>query len=421
LNIHHGENVLVSVLIQLIVILVAARLAGNAARFVGQPRAVGEIVAGLLLGPSFLGWVLPDFSHAIFTADATVPMQIISQIGLILLMFQIGSEFDFSVVGHKFSMVGLVLASVGVPVVVGFSLAWVGQSVLAPNINPVLFAGFVAVAFSITAVPILGRILREYNLQKHPLGVLAISIAAANDILGWLMLAAVSTLATAQFSSVQFGLSVFGVVGLVILLFYVGPPFATALFKKWPVNNATLHPSLMVVVLVFIFVCGICTQKLGLFTIFGGFLCGVIFHKHHAFVEAWQRHIGTFVLVFFLPVFFTYSGLRTQILGLVSLEDWLWCLAILLAAIFAKIIPVYGAARATGNDHNHAIILGVLMNTRALMELIVLNVGFSLGLMPQKVFTMLVIMAIVTTILTGPFLRIFLPRIGVAVNATRDA
>lgn len=160
---------------------------------------------------------------------------------------------------------------------------------------------------------------------------------------------------------------------------------------------------------------------LGIFTIFGGFLAGLLFHQYRSFVDAWHGQIGTFVLVFFLPVFFTYTGLRTNVLGLESKSDWEWLLVVLVAAILGKVIPVYLAGRVCGFVHRESAILGSLMNTRALMELIVLNIGYDLGFIPQKIFTMLVIMALVTTVMTGPLLRVLLPRAGYVIPVGVEA
>jgi Kef-type K+ transport system membrane component KefB len=166
---------------------------------------------------------------------------------------------------------------------------------------------------------------------------------------------------------------------------------------------------------------GICTYRLGIFTIFGGFLAGLLFHHDRKFVEAWRAQVGKFVLVFFLPVFFTYTGLRTNVLGLTTASDWSWLTVVLAAAILGKIIPVYLASRGSGFNHQESTVLGCLMNTRALMELIVLNIGFDLGFIPQNVFTMLVIMAVVTTVMTGPLLRVLLPRAGYQIPVGIEA
>jgi Kef-type K+ transport system membrane component KefB len=418
------EHTVVATLLQLIVIILFARVAGSVARAVRQPRAVGEIVAGLLLGPSFLGFLWPDLSGTIFAADAAAPMLILSQIGLILLMFQIGSDFEF---GHlrelrnRKAVIYVALASICVPLVVGLLLGLLTAPFLAPGIDVLTYSLFVGIAFAITAVPILGRILREYALTRTETGVIAITAAAANDVVGWVALAGVAAYASAQFSTGQSALQIGGILLLLVFLWFVGRPGADWLVRRFPIEQGQPSNGLVAIVLALIFVAGITTEKLGIFTIFGGFLLGLLFHRHLDFVEAWRRQIGQFVLVFFLPIFFTYTGLRTNVLGLDTASDWLWCGAILFAAVAVKVIPVYIAARLAGLGSQQSSILGVLMNTRALMELIVLNIGFSLGFIPQDVFTILVIMAVATTIMTGPLLQVMLPRAGYRIDNLIEA
>jgi Kef-type K+ transport system membrane component KefB len=424
LTLHQTENLLVSVLIQLIVIVLAAQLAGKAARLAGQPRAVGEIVAGLMLGPSLLGYFLPDLSQALFTPEAGVPMQVLSQIGLILLMFQIGCDFDFGHLSEARNRRATVLvagASIIVPLAAGFAAGWVSQPALAPGIDRLIYASFVSVALAITAVPILGRILAEYGLTRHEVGVIAISAAAANDVAGWVLLAVVAAMASASLSLPAAALQLAGLTLMAAALRYAAQPLVNHYFDGTKNDGNPLPPMAMALVLAGIFLCGIITQKLGIFTIFGGFLFGLLFHKHRRFVEAWRQKAGQFVLVFFLPVFFTYTGLRTNVLGLTTGQDWLWCAALFAAAVGAKIIPVYFAARTGGMDRPQSRIVAVLMNTRALMELIVLNVGFSLGFIPPSVFTMLVLMAVGTTVMTGPLLRVLLPKAGLQLARLVDA
>lgn len=274
---------------------------------------------------------------------------------------------------------------------------------------------------AITAVPILGRILREFDLTRTEIGVVAISAAAINDVAGWVLLAGISAYASAQFSPGTIGLQLAGIALLAALAWYALRPLARRLLVTMPVRNGELPPNLMTVIVCFVFVMGVCTNFLGIFTIFGGFLAGLLFHHDKAFVEAWRAQIGKFVLVFFLPVFFTYTGLRTNVLGLASASDWQWLAVILVAAILGKVVPVYLAGRLSGFDHVESTILGTLMNTRALMELIVLNIGFDLGFIPQNVFTMLVIMAVVTTVMTGPLLRALLPRAGYVIPVGVEA
>jgi Kef-type K+ transport system membrane component KefB len=188
-----------------------------------------------------------------------------------------------------------------------------------------------------------------------------------------------------------------------------------------PPKDGELDPNLMTAVLCLIFAMGIATYFLGIFTIFGGFLSGLLFHQNKGFVEAWRRQVGRFVLVFFLPVFFTFTGLRTNVLGLVSVQDWGWVLVAVGAAVGGTIVPVYLAGRLSGFSNQESALLGALMNTRGLMELIVLNVGYDMGFIPQKVFTMLVIMAVVTTVMTGPLLRLLLPRAGYVIPEGLEA
>ena len=211
--VHQTEQTLVIVLIQLIIIVIAARLAGSAAAAIRQPRAVGEILAGLLLGPSFFGHFFPDLWSSVFTAASSQPVMILSQIGLILLMFQIGNDFEFGHLNNgknKKAVVAVTLASVAVPLALGFGIGQLTASIFAPGVDGLAYSLFVAVALAITAVPILGRILREYSLTRTETGVIAISAAAANDVIGWFLLAGISAYASAAFSPQYLGLQVVG-------------------------------------------------------------------------------------------------------------------------------------------------------------------------------------------------------------------
>jgi Kef-type K+ transport system membrane component KefB len=265
---------------------------------------------------------------------------------------------------------------------------------------------------AITAVPILGRILRQYGLTHTEIGVVAISAAAINDVIGWLLLSIVSAYAASAFSAAHLSFQLCGLLLFIVVLWWVLRPLTSRLVARFPTNEGEMNPNLMAIVICLIFALGICTYQLGIFAIFGGFACGILFHRHLKFVIAWRRQVGSFVLVFFLPVFFTYTGLRTNVLGLSSATDWQWLAIILGTAILSKVVPVYFVGRACGFNHNDSSILGTLMNTRALMELIVLNIGFDLKLIPQKVFTMLVIMAVLTTLMAGPLLKRLLTKGG---------
>lgn len=423
-SINQAENVLFMTLLQLIVMVGAARYMHTVFRRLGQPGVIGEIFAGLLLGPSLIGHFFPQASLTVFGSHASTPITIISQIGLILLMFQIGMDFEF---GHlatrrnRRAAIAVTIFSVSVPLFIGILIGRLSAPILAPGADWVPYSLFLGLGMAITAVPILGRILRQYGLTRTEVGVVAISAAAINDVIGWLLLSVVSAYAASQFSAAHLSIQLGGLSVFVLLLWLVLRPMAAHLLRRYPAKHGALDPNLMAIVICVIFALGICTYKLGIFAIFGGFAGGVLFHRDKEFVEAWRSQVGRFVLVFFLPVFFTYTGLRTNVLGLTTASDWEWLTILLSAAVLCKIVPVYLAGRACGFDRNQSSILGVLMNTRALMELIVLNIGFDLGLIPQKVFTMLVIMAVVTTLMAGPLLKRLLAATGHAIPVGLEA
>ena len=415
---HQNEAALFLILLQLAVIVLAARVGGWLARLVGQSPSVGEIIVGIVLGPSLFGLIAPGAFHFVFLSTPPQPMNVLSQLGLILLMFQIGLEFDFThlrVMQNRTATIRVALACIALPFALGLGFGYWSAPVLSPQAPPIAAALFVATAFSITALPILGRILMEFNMTRERIGVIAISAAAINDVVGWLLLALVTALASAQFNLWQFGLKVFEVFAFAVFSWFVLRPF----FKRLIVmlggdlkRTGKLNGNLLAALLLGIFCCAMSTYQIGIFAIFGGFAMGVLLHDEVELVAAWRDKVGTFVLVFFLPIFFTYTGLRTNIGGLDSLALWGWCALTVALATFGKMAGAYGAARWSGLNRHEAGLLAILMNTRALMELIVINVGFDLGVISQNVFTMLVLIAIISTVMTSPGLRAALPKLG---------
>ena len=418
--VHKTEALLFFTLLQLAIIVLAARAGGEIAVRVGQSAAVGEIIVGILLGPSLFGLLAPDIFHYVFRSSPPESMQMLSQIGLILLMFQIGMEFDFSHLNEQRNRQAVTLvAAAGLiaPFGLGLVFGYISAPSLSPQADPLGSALFIATAFSITALPILGRIMIDFRLTKHRLGVIAISAAAINDVIGWLLLALVTTLTVSHFDAGNFAGTVALIIGFMALCWWVVRPLLKALIRRHPTRNGHLPNHLMGILLAGVFLSAMATYKLGIFAIFGGFMLGVLLHDEHALVDAWKERVGHFVSVFFLPIFFTYTGLRTHIGGLDSLALWGWCALILLLATVGKFGGSYVAARLAGLNSDEAKVLGVMMNTRALMELIVINVGYDLGVISQNVFTMLVIMAIVSTVVTTPGLRRWLPRLGLPLPA----
>ena len=427
LAVHQTEALLFFTLLQLTLIVLAARIGGELAHRVGQSPAVGEIIVGILLGPSLFGLLAPELFQYVFHSTPAAPMQMLSQIGLVLLMFQIGLEFDFAHLierNNRRAVTLIATASMVAPFALGFGFGYFSAPLLSPGVNPLASALFIATAFSITALPILGRIMMEFKITRLPIGVIAISAAAINDVVGWLLLALVTALALAQFSAAAFTLKV-ALVGLFFVAWwFVVRPLMKRLIhasqaRPVPVGEKAgrgkLTHNLLGILLAAIFVSAMTTYQLGIFAIFGGFMMGVILHDEHELIEAWKERIGHFVMVFFLPIFFTYTGLRTHIGGLDSAAAWGWCLLLIVLATLGKFGASYVAARWAGMSHHEGKVIGIMMNTRALMELIVINVGYDLGVISQQVFTMLVLMAIFSTVITTPGLRRWLPKMGVAV------
>lgn len=414
-GVHQTETLLFFTLLQLAVIILAARAGGRLAVRLGQSAAVGEIITGILLGPSLFGWLAPGLFDYVFHSAPPEPMQILSQVGLLLLMFQIGMEFDFGHLGerrHRRTVAWVAAAGLLLPFALGFGLGAGAPAMQVDGGKAVLTGLFVATAFSITALPILGRIMIEFQLSRSALGVIAISAAAINDVVGWLLLALVSTLAVAGFQPLAFAGQIVLVFGFFALCWWGVRPLLRRAVRHAKPGRGRFPPELMGLLLALIFVAGMTTYQLGIFAIFGGFMMGVILHDEHGLREAWETRVGHFVAVFFLPIFFTYTGLRTDIGSLDTPAAWGWCALVVVLATAGKFGGSWLAARRCGLGHHEASILGIMMNTRALMELVVINVGYDLGVISREVFTMLVIMAIVSTVVTTPCLRRWLPKIG---------
>jgi Kef-type K+ transport system membrane component KefB len=418
-NAHKNELILFYTLLELTIIVVAGRVGGALARRIGQSAAVGEIIVGILLGPSLFGLLAPHAFDFVFHSAPPEPLTVLSNLGLVLLMFQIGMEFDFSHLTepvNRSAVLRISIACLTLPFAGGFGLGMLIAHCAPPaaRINTALF---VATALSITALPILGRIMMDLNLTRTRVGVVAISAAAVNDVVGWLLLAFVTTLTVSEFVPSRFALRVamVGAFGLVSVL--VVRPLLKKAIRTSPPRNGKMSANLLGGILAVIFVAAMTTYQIGIFAIFGGFMMGVILYDESELVTAWRDRLGDFVTVFFLPIFFTYTGLRTSIGGLNTSADWGWCAAIVAVATLTKLGGAYFMARRCGMDHPQSAMIGFMMNTRALMELIVLNVGLDLGVITPKLFTMLVIMAIVSTIITTPGLRYFMPRAGLKLQA----
>jgi len=416
------EHVLFFVLLQLSLIIVAGRIAGGIACRLGQPRAVGEMLAGLVLGPSLFGHLAPEAHQFVFRSTDTLPLGIISQIGLILLMFQVGLDFDFSHLQaprNRRAAIAVALAGIALPFGLGLAFGVASSLQLAPGIDPASYALFMATALSITAVPILGRIMMEHDLTRTRIGVIAIAAAAITDAIGWTLLAFVTAWVTNRLAPTETLLQLASLILYGLACWWLVRPLLRRAIRRLRRGDDALTQDLMALLLAAVFLSGIVTSRLGLFGIFGGFLIGVLLHDQHRLVAAWQAQAADLVMVFFMPVFFTYTGLRTDVGHLDETELWGWFALVLLLAVLGKLGGCYLAARGSGLDRADARSLAILMNTRGLMELVIANVGLDLGVIPPSVFTMLVFVAVVSTMMTAPALRLSRPRI--PASGRRDA
>ena len=415
------EEALRPLLVQLVVIILAARAGAVVARWCRQPSVVGEIVAGLLLGPSAFGAWFPDLFAMIFHSGAggsgggamEASLTSFSQVGLVLLLFLIGIEFDFSHVRrHGRRAASISLAGVVAPFGMGIGLAWL----MIPRLEALgatgpidtrSFALFMGTAMSITAIPILGRILIEIGMQHTPLGATVIAAAACDDAVGWTLLAAVSALASGNFEAERIAVMAGATLAFAMVCLFVVRPLLLPLLQRAVRDEGdTGHPRLSLgmlsLVLALLLMAAWITSWIGIFAIFGAFLLGASLSGVPKVREAMAAHLTDFVAVFFLPIFFTFTGLRTNIGSLGTPEAWGWCAAVMAVAVLGKWGGCGLAARLGGMPAGEASCVGVFMNTRALMELIVINVGIDLGVIPPAVSCMLVLMAIGTTLMTTP-------------------
>lgn len=403
---HHTEAVLLRVILQLAVIIAAARVAGHWSRRLGHPMVVGEIVAGLLLGPSFLGRLLPGFSHALFP-DFTAPIiNIISQLGLILLMFLIGLEFDFGHVRTHGKTAALVaVCGIVLPFGLGLLLGrWMAPAF--PQVNATGFSLLLATALSITAIPVLGRVMVEFNIQRTEIGTLTITAAAIDDALGWILLAVVAAIVGAQFdpgATLRMVLLT-GLFGLFMGL-VARPLCIRGIRKAMARGQGYLSLDALAVVFTAIFAAAAVTNVIGIFSVFGAFVLGAVLYDQEEFREAVFLRLKDFVTAFFLPVFFTYTGLHTDMRSLGSGVMWLFLAAVLAASFVGKFTGCALAARWNGLKPRQAACVGMMMNARGLMGLIAANVGLQMNAIPPEVYCMLVLMCVFSTVLLSPALR----------------
>lgn len=398
-------DTVVLVLIEILIVIGLSRLVGLGFRRIKQPLVIGEIVAGIMLGPSLFGLLAPDLAATLFPPSTISYLGVLSQIGLIFFMFLIGLELDPKYLKNQLDVA--ILTS-HVSILVPFSLGTLLSLLLYPMVSNAgvsftAFALFLGAAMSITAFPVLARILTENNLQNTRLGTLALTCAAVDDVTAWCLLA-LAIAVTRTNSMLAAVPTILEAALYTTLMVTVVQQFLRRLSTHYD-RAGRLSQFTLATIYMGVVVSALITELIGIHLIFGAFLLGAVMPKHAGLTRELAQKTEDFVLTFLLPIFFAYSGLRTQIGLLNSPILWLLCASVLLVAIGGKYFGTYVAARFCRIEHREASALGWLMNTRGLTELIVLNIGLSLNVISPLLFTMLVIMALVTTFMTSPLLE----------------
>jgi len=401
------EHTLFTVILQLTFIIASARIFAALFKKLGQPGVCGEMSAGLILGPSLFGRLFPDTFHRIFDPSVSLVFTMFAQVGLVLLLFLLGMDFEFDYLRvHGRRALAVAVSAMAVPFGLGLLLAKFMYPLVGMGISETGFCLFAATAMSITALPILAIILVEFKLNRTQLGVIAITAAALMDVIGWTLLATVNAIVRSNF---QVWLTVRMLIEVIIfgaLMFFVVRPLLKKFVRRRLQNEGErLSITTLAIMLVLVFISSMITSQIGIFSIFGGFIMGAILFDEPEFRKAIHARLQDFVRVFFVPIFFMYTGLRTDVGSMGGGMLWMLFALLIVVAVGAKLVPSTIAARASGFSWPDSLSMGVLMNTRALMELIVLNIGLDLAVIPKSVFFMYTLMAVITTLMTAPLLR----------------
>ncbi|HEX8695919.1 MAG TPA: cation:proton antiporter [Longimicrobium sp.] len=402
---------LLLLLVQVGVIVAAARLVGVLFRRIRQPQVMGEMVAGILLGPSLLGWAAPAVSERLFPAGSLGLLGAISQVGLLIFMFLVGLELDPRLLrGRSRTAVVTSHASIAVPFVLGAALALF----LYPRLSDdgVRFGGFalfMGAAMSVTAFPVLARILTERDLLGTRVGAVALACAAVNDVTAWWILAGVVALVRSGAGGPPLWATLGGSAAFILLMLFVARRPLAGLERWYARRGEVLTQDMLAAILLVVLASAWTTEALGIHALFGAFLAGAVMPRGEGFVHALSEKLEDLTVVLLLPLFFAFTGLRTRVGLLEGMEMWAFCGVIVVVAIAGKWGGSAVAARATGMGWREAGAIGVLMNTRGLMELVILNIGLDIGVISPALFAMLVLMALATTFMTSPLLELVYP------------
>lgn len=406
-----------TLMVQILVILMASYVVGWLLRKIHQPQVVGEMVAGILLGPSLLGWIAPGFSAAIFPPESLGHLYLLSQVGLLLFMFMVGLELDTKEL-RRLGHVAVVVShtSIIVPFVLGVLLAIALYPRIADNTLP--FPGFVlfmGAAMSVTAFPVLARILTERNLLRTRVGTLTIACAAVDDVTAWCILAAIIAIVRSKLNRLGLWEMLAGLAAYLGFMLFVLRPVVRKLFARQ--DGGDVPDKVIAALLLCMLASSWATEWLGIHALFGAFFAGVVMPKESGFSECVARKFRPLVVVLLIPLFFAFTGLRTS-LGLISGSEMIFfCALVFIVAVAGKFGGSMIAARVMGTPWREAAAIGILMNTRGLIELVILNIGLDIGVLTPPLFSMMVVMAVGTTLMTTPLLSLVYRNPGAPVSA----
>lgn len=393
-------------ILQIIIIIIVSRILGMLFGKIGQPTVIGEIIAGILLGPSLLGLFFPETFNFIFPDFSMKNLEILSQVGLVLFMFIIGMELDVKILKIRVKSALIIShTSILFAFFLGVCLAYILYEKYSPaNTSFTSFALFIGIAMSIAAFPVLARIMQERGMTKTHFGKMMITIAAIDDLTAWCILAVIIAV-------IQAGSIINALFTIIMVILYIG----VMLFAIQPllqrigsiyITKEMLSKRVVAIVFFLLFLSAYFTEIIGIKALFGGFIAGVIMPSNAQFKKVMAEKIEDISLVVLLPLFFVFTGLRTHIGLLSETDSWITCGLIILLAVGGKFGGSFFAAKFNKLSWKDSFIIGTLMNTRGLMELIVLNIGYDLNILSPKIFTMMVIMTLVTTFMTGPVLSV---------------
>lgn len=397
-------------ILQIGTILIVARLVGWLFGKLYQPRVIGEMVAGILLGPSLLGWLAPNISANLFPPASLGHLNSLSQVGLLIFMFLVGLDLDLRQL-RKLGRAAVMTSQVSIiaPFILGSLFAvYLYPRLSDPGVSFAGFALFMGAAMSVTAFPVLARILTERNMLRTRVGSVAITCAAVDDVTAWCILAGIIVIVRSSSLELPVWLTLSGLAAFVLVMGLVVRPALRRLEMVYE-RRGNLTQDLIAIILLVVLGSGLITESLGVHALFGAFLAGVVMPRHSELSRELSQKFEALIVVLLLPLYFALTGLRSSIFLISGAKVWLYCAVIIVLAVVGKLGGSMFSARLNGMSWRESAAVGILMNTRGLVELVILNIGLDLGILSPALFSIMVLMALVTTLMTTPLLAWIYP------------